>query len=125
MPSYVDDVEEYASLSNFPATGESGKIYVALDTNKTYRWTGSTYVELSEGVVLGETSSTAYRGDRGKTAYDDSQTNKAAIGTLANLETTVKTDLVSAINEIAQGGGGGSSTYAGLTDVIVINVVRL
>ena len=121
LPSYVDDVEEYASLSNFPATGESGKIYVALDTNKTYRWTGSTYVELSEGVVLGETSSTAYRGDRGKIAYDDSQTNKAAIGTLANLETTVKTDLVSAINEIAQGGGG-SSTYAGLTDVIVNNV---
>ena len=44
LPSYVDDVVEYASLSAFPETGESGKIYVALDTNKTYRWSGSAYV---------------------------------------------------------------------------------
>jgi len=47
LPSYVDDVLEYANLAGFPATGESGKIYVALDTNKTYRWSGSTYVEIS------------------------------------------------------------------------------
>ena len=47
LPSYVDDVLEYASKSNFPATGESGKIYVAKDTGKTYRWSGSAYVELS------------------------------------------------------------------------------
>lgn len=73
LPSYVDDVLEYASLSDFPATGESGKIYVALDTGRTYRWSGSAYVEISESLALGETSSTAYRGDRGKTAYDHSQ----------------------------------------------------
>lgn len=73
LPSYVDDVLEYASLSVFPVTGESGKIYVALDTNRTYRWSGSAYVEISESLALGETSSTAYRGDRGKTAYDHSQ----------------------------------------------------
>ena len=73
LPSYVDDVLEYASLSVFPVTGESGKIYVALDTNKTYRWSGSAYVEISESLALGETSSTAYRGDRGKAAYDHSQ----------------------------------------------------
>lgn len=73
LPSYVDDVLEYASLSAFPATGETGKIYVALDTNKTYRWSGSAYVEISESLALGETASTAYRGDRGKTAYDHSQ----------------------------------------------------
>jgi len=73
LPSYVDDVLEYASLSTFPVTGESGKIYVALDTNKTYRWSGSAYVEISESLALGETSATAYRGDRGKTAYDHSQ----------------------------------------------------
>ena len=70
LPAYVDDVLEYASLSNFPATGESGKIYIAVDTNKSYRWSGSTYVEISSSLALGETSSTAYRGDRGKTAYD-------------------------------------------------------
>lgn len=70
LPSYVDDVLEYDTRNNFPATGESGKIYIAKDTNKTYRWSGSTYVEISESLALGDTSSTAYRGDRGKTAYD-------------------------------------------------------
>lgn len=73
LPSYVDDVLEYASLSDFPVTGESGKIYVAMDNGRTYRWGGSAYVEISESLALGETSSTAYRGDRGKTAYDHSQ----------------------------------------------------
>jgi hypothetical protein len=47
LPSYVDDVEEYAAVVNFPATGETGKIYVATGVNKTYRWTGSVYVEIS------------------------------------------------------------------------------
>jgi hypothetical protein len=47
LPSYVDDVLEYANLGAFPGTGEAGKIYVALDTNKTYRWSGSAYVEIS------------------------------------------------------------------------------
>ena len=77
LPSYVDDVLEYADLSSFPATGESGKIYVAQDTNKTYRWSGSGYVVISETLALGETESTAYRGDRGKTAYDHSQSTHA------------------------------------------------
>jgi hypothetical protein len=73
LPSFVDDVEEYANLAAFPVTGESGKIYLALDTNLTYRWGGSTYVEISPSLALGETSSSAYRGDRGKIAYDHSQ----------------------------------------------------
>lgn len=73
LPGYVDDVLEYAAVANFPATGESGKIYLATGTNKSYRWSGSTYVEVAGGVALGETSATAYRGDRGKTAYDHSQ----------------------------------------------------
>lgn len=73
LPSYVDDVLEYNNKSSFPSTGETGKIYIAKDTNKTYRWSGSAYVEISESLALGETSSTAYRGDRGKTAYDHSQ----------------------------------------------------
>jgi hypothetical protein len=47
LPSYVDDVEEYAAIANFPGTGETGKIYVTTGTNKTYRWTGSVYVEIS------------------------------------------------------------------------------
>lgn len=51
LPSYVDDVLEYANLASFPATGETGKIYVALDTNKTYRWSGSAYVYITSGAV--------------------------------------------------------------------------
>lgn len=73
LPSYVDDVVEAADFASLPGTGETGKIYVTLDTNKTYRWTGTIYTEVSQGVQLGETSTTAYRGDRGKTAYDHSQ----------------------------------------------------
>jgi hypothetical protein len=73
LPSYVDDVLEYTSVSAFPATGEAGKIYVDTTANITYRWGGSSYVEISKSLALGETEATAYRGDRGKTAYDHSQ----------------------------------------------------
>jgi hypothetical protein len=51
LPSYVDDVLEYTTLANFPATGETGKIYVETSTNKSYRWTGSTYVYITSGAV--------------------------------------------------------------------------
>jgi hypothetical protein len=70
LPSYLDDILEYDSLSDFPEEGESGKIYVSTDTNRQYRWSGTQYTEISESLALGETSSTAYRGDRGKAAYD-------------------------------------------------------
>ena len=51
LPSYVDDVLEFANLAAFPGTGESGKIYVALDTLRTYRWSGSVYAEISPSAV--------------------------------------------------------------------------
>lgn len=70
LPSYVDDVEEYGSLSSFPKQGEEGKIYVATDTNLTYRWSGSTYVEIGQSIALGETPNTAYPGDKGKQLAD-------------------------------------------------------
>lgn len=82
LPSYVDDIiEGYKDGTNFYKdsahtqliTPESDKIYVDLTTNTTWRWGGSIYVQINEGLVLGETSTTAYRGDRGKTAYDHSQ----------------------------------------------------
>lgn len=69
LPSYVDDVLEYNGKSNFPEEGESGKIYVDTSTNRTYRWGGSSYVEISSSLALGTTSSTAFRGDYGNTAY--------------------------------------------------------
>ena len=51
LPSFVDDVLEYADLASFPVTGENGVIYVAIDSNKTYRWSGSTYIEISPSAV--------------------------------------------------------------------------
>lgn len=87
LPSFVDDVVEYANLAAFPVTGESGKIYVALNTNITYRWAGSTYVEISPSLALGETIDSAYRGDRGKIAYDHSQL------TSGNPHNVTKTDV--------------------------------
>lgn len=93
LPSYVDDMLEYEDISSFPLSGETGKIYIARDTNKTYRWSGTTYVEISESLALGETSSTAYAGNKGKA-------NAEAIGTIANLTTTEKRNLVGAVNEV-------------------------
>ena len=78
LPSYVDDVVEgylyngafyqEAAHSNV-ITAETDKIYVDLSTNKTYRYGGSSYVEISASLALGTTSSTAFAGDKGQTAY--------------------------------------------------------
>lgn len=70
LPSYVDDVLEYSAKSEFPAEGESGKIYIDTATNITYRWSGSAYVAIGSDLALGETSSTAYAGDKGKANAD-------------------------------------------------------
>ncbi|MBP5470447.1 MAG: hypothetical protein J6Z11_14525 [Candidatus Riflebacteria bacterium] len=91
LPSFVDDVVEgyyNASDGKFykestyttEITGETGKIYVSLDTNKTYRWSGSAFVEISESLALGETSSTAFPGDRGK-ALETAMSGLATVAT--------------------------------------------
>ena len=71
LPSFVDDVLEYANLAALPVPGEGGKIYVTTDTNLTYRWSGTGYVEISKSLGLGETSGTAYPGNKGKQNADD------------------------------------------------------
>lgn len=84
LPSYVDDVlEGYVaddlktfykdSAKSSSYTGETGKIYVDMTNNKTYRWSGSTYVVISETLALGTTASTAFAGDKGLVAYNHSQ----------------------------------------------------
>ena len=99
LPSYVDDViEAYKSGADFyedsahtaakKITGESGKIYVDLHTNVTYRWSGTAYVEISASLALGETDSTAYRGDRGKIAYNHSQSAHARTDATATAGST-------------------------------------
>ena len=110
LPSYVDDVIEVANFAALPVTGETGKIYVTLNDNLTYRWSGSAYVEISKSLAIGETSSTAYRGDRGKTAYDHSQTahapsnadnTQAAIVAASSKATPVDADTLALIDSEA------------------------
>ena len=78
LPGYVDDVLEYEGQEAFPKPGEAGKIYVDTATNRTYRWGGSEYVEISASLALGTTSSTAFRGDWGQTAYSHAQAKGSA-----------------------------------------------
>lgn len=87
LPSFVDDVIEAANFAALPGTGVTGKIYVTLDNNLTYRWSGSVYVEISASLALGSTSSTAQRGDQGATAYTHSQL------TSGNPHAVTKTDV--------------------------------
>ena len=76
LPSYVDDVLEFSNRSAFPATGASGKIYIAIDTNKTYRWGATTYVEISQSIAIGPDS-------------DNSPSTAASSQRVANLENRV------------------------------------
>ena len=101
LPSYVDDVLEYGTFNTFPTTGEDGKIYVAQDTNLTYRWSGTRYVEISQSLALGETSTTAYPGDKGKQLSEDLN---AEIGRAKHEEADIRAALIAEQNraEVAE-----------------------
>ena len=97
LPSFVDDVMEgYLYDNTFYKDSshtteimpEAGKIYIDLtdDINKTYRWSGAKFVLISDTIALGETSSTAYRGDRGKIAYDHAQAQHAPSNAQKNVQ---------------------------------------
>lgn len=88
LPSYVDDVLEYTNLASFPTTGESGKIYVDTSTNKTYRWSGTAYTEISASLALGETSSTAYAGDKGKALATKVSALESTVGNIPDIIVT-------------------------------------
>ena len=126
LPSFVDDVIEVATLDELPATGEAGKIYVTKDTNLTYRWSGSKYVEISASLALGETSSTAYAGDKGKATTDSlnahladfnnpHKVDKAQVG-LGNVDNTSDKDkpvsdaTQQLINEVKESINSGNTT---------------
>ena len=90
LPSYVDDVIEgfIRGSSFFTKEGiiitvpEDGKIYLDIETNKSYRWSGSSYVEIASSIALGETSATAYAGDKGKKNAEDIAEIKETLPTL-------------------------------------------
>lgn len=128
LPSFVDDVVEYDTKSGFPTTGEAGKLYIDISTNKTYRWSGTTYVDIGTSVALGTTSSTAFRGDYGNAAYQHAVTNKGqafssglykittnAEGHVTSATAAVKTD-ITALGIPAQDTtyGAASTSSAGL-----------
>ncbi len=93
LPAYVDAIIEYASLTALQTADpqESNKVYITTDDNKIYRYTGTagSYAEISSTIVLGTTSATAYRGDRGLIAYDHSQSAHDYEATNANIVKSV------------------------------------
>lgn len=132
LPSYVDDVLEYENKASFPSAGETGKIYVSKDTNLTYRWSATAYVEISASLALGETSSTAYAGDKGKalatrlSAVEEKATanasNVSSVGTrVTNIENGTKaagkaTKLATARKISIAGDATGSADFDGSAD---------
>jgi hypothetical protein len=122
LPSYVDDVLEYASLSKFPTAGESGKIYTALDTNKIYRWSGSAYVVISETVALGTTHSSAGYGDESRAAYNHStktsgnphHVTKTDVG-LGNVDNTA--DSAKSVKYATSAGSAGSVAWSNVSGI--------
>lgn len=107
LPSYVDDVLEYASKTAFPTTGETGKIYVATDTNLTYRWGGSAYVEISPSLAIGTTSSTAAAGNHNHDSVYQPKGNYKTIQTAVSDPTASTTvTSVSFIDTISQNTNG-------------------
>lgn len=91
LPAYVDDVLEFANLAAFPGTGSTGVIYIAIDTSKVYRWTGSVYAEISPTAGNADTAtklltarSISITGDITWTVSFDGSGNVTSAGTLAN-----------------------------------------
>ena len=122
LPSYVDDtVEGYYYDGKFyedaqhttEITGETGKIYIDISSNKSYRWTGSVYTRIDECPAFGETQGTIYEGNKGKANAD-------AIGTLSNLTTTDRSSLVAAINELNSGKAENVSNHLWTQDLSAI-----
>ena len=118
LPSYVDDVLEYSNLAAFPATGETGKIYVALDTNKTYRWSGSAYIFITSGAVdsvAGKTGVvTLDKNDVGLNNVDNTADSAKSVSSAATL-TTART-----INGVSFDGSANITVTANTTNALTI-----
>jgi hypothetical protein len=94
LPSYVDDVLEFANLAALPATGETGKIYVALDTNKIYRWSGATYIEVSPtvGTIWGGITGTLSNQTDLQSALNAKQASLSGTGFVKSTSGTISYD---------------------------------
>lgn len=126
LPSYVDDVIEgtYVNQTTFndadgsPVTLETGKIYVDTTSNKEYRWGGSQLVPISESLALGETSSTAYAGNKGKQNADNIATLQTRVGDIEAKNTQQDTAISAAQSaaEAAQDAADAAQTAAETAD---------
>lgn len=105
LPSYVDDVIEATSFGTLPSTGETGKIYFTIDNGKTYRWSGSAYVEL--------TDSTAVWGSISGTLSNQTDLQGALNGKASTTHTHAASDFASGTIATARLGSGtaNASTY--------------
>lgn len=133
LPSYVDDViEGYYSNGKFYSdsaktkeiTGEGGKIYTDLTTNKTYRWGGTAWVEISKSLAIGETAGTAYDGAKGAKNASDISLLKTDVSTLKTDNTQNKKDIANLKSNVSgiQSQVNTNSNNIGLlnTDVILL-----
>lgn len=122
LPSYVDDViEGYYKVADgkfykestytTEITPESGKIYVSIDTNKEYRWGGSTYVEIASALALGETQGTAYEGSKGKANADNIADIQSVIPAKASTS-----NMLATMEDV--GGSGGEAVWGGITGTL-------
>lgn len=126
LPSYVDDVLEFANLSAFPATGEAGKIYLSLDTNFTYRWGGSIYIKISGGGVKGfHRFQSANFAPAANTTYYIGGNNLGLLATAqtSNLHARVKAMVTGKIGKVSFFASAGLSSGVG-ANVYLDNITK-
>ena len=139
LPSYIDDVIEVDTYDTLPTNGESGKIYITLDTNKSYRWSGTTYIAIASALELGNTSGTAYEGSAGKQLEDNLNilhNNVSLLETnipntystkeeVSNLQTSIDTSITNINNTLDQLTAGQIiTTVISLDDTDIVPVDR-
>ena len=123
LPSYVDDVIEAADFASLPETGETGKIYVALDNGKIYRWSGSAYVEISaspgstDSVTEG-TTNLYFTTQRARDSFSASTGITLTNGAIATTITQYTDSLARSAISVTDSGGDGSLSYSSSTGVI-------
>ena len=97
LPSYVDDVLEFADLASFPSVGDTGVIYIAIDTNTDYRWSGSVYVAIGQTPnVIGIGATAFVRFDASQSLSGANQIQARSNLGLGSAATTASTDYLSA-----------------------------
>lgn len=138
LPSYVDDVLEFAALASFPATGESSKIYIAIDSGKIYRWTGSVYVNIGANASTADAATklvtartingTPFDGTANITVTDNTKEPAFAAGTTAQYRRGDKTwqDFATAVRAaVLTGFSTASSAAVVATDTVLSALGKL